>query len=258
MVEMIDGISIPKETENVQIKGEILAKFQQLATIYPHLFLLVDYEGVVLPYNFERVIERKSSYIHMQASMKTVRDPESQERFAAKAISNLPSNAALIDLLKKVVAQDPEKISLTGASELEFWNGSHGNHLPPVYAQAVARGREILNSITDGQVGNLATGRIPEGSLIIFLNDVVDKQSGLPPINLITKINHYQPHFKELDAVSIHIPRFTGSENETGYPHALYTNMLTNLSEAPRRIVIETSPPPSQPRRRIKYNRLGD
>jgi len=168
----------------------------QWLTKYPHIYYLVDHEGVLFPFN-----------IHSQLDQ--LEDTRVYQR-----VKHMILNNDIIHLLRRIKNQS-DAVSLVTASFIDTKSYDFVADLHSSYGLLQERSHKVLQSI-DPQMKQLY-GLIEPDSLLVFIND--SKTSAMPHFaDYLTK-----RHMSVCDTwgvIQMNVPAFSG-ENGTPYSQKL-------------------------------------
>lgn len=215
--------------ENVTI-AQIQDVLTKRVSAYKHVGLVIDYEGVLLPYAYPSLFEQsRTASMEMRLRLPRVYEYETPEMQVRSFTSQLPTNEPLLQLLKKVAASIGDKITVIPGSELE--SSPSSPFFTPLLRAGIERGRTLLHQIAPLQFQELYH-ELSKDSLLIFFNDNVD--AGQPPNNLLMKIRKIQPHFASFTSITVPVPRFALDIKGNQYAQKLYAATYEGLLVSPK------------------------
>jgi len=201
-----------RDSEEQQIE-HIKSSFSLLLPQYSHIPLVVDLEGVVLPYGI--------------STPDLMHDP-----LARYAVKRLPPNRPLLSLIRKLVNMDQEKVAVVSGSQLDVYRQkAQVEILPPAVTEALYRGHDLLHEAARDSFTDITT-QFPAKSLFIFLNDLTTPD-GNPPLGLLSFVQQSQKNASASSMLSVPIPEFN-SDNASGYNQKLYKSIQEVMQLTPR------------------------
>lgn len=171
---------------------------KQWLTHYPHIYYLVDHEGVLFPFG-----------IHSQLD-------QLEEVRLKHRVHHMPVNNDMIRLLRRLKKDQADDVSLVTASlidtkHVDFVTGLNGS-----YDLLQDRSHRILRSI-DPQMQYLY-GLMEANSLLVFIND--SERSAIPYLADYL-IKHNGQECDTWGVIQMHVPKFS-TENNASYSQGLY------------------------------------
>ncbi len=204
-------------------EDQVVEAGERLTSKYPNVFWLVDFEGVLLPKSFKSLGEKSITFDHAD-------DLTAIE----KGIYKLPANQTLIQLLERLLSTDPERNWLVEGSSLVSVPEAEIQRHIPAFRFGIQRSRELLSNLAEKTVGerkSIKPGSMPQGSLMIVLNDE------MPPLGLYKHIKARSPgSYDSYDICEVPLDVYRGREsgdNRQATLDALYRSFNAPVIKRP-------------------------
>ncbi len=214
-----------KVEQKVEV-SDITNALKDLLPQYPQVAIIVDHEGVTLPYGFGALQRQFEN------------DPWSEKRLH-NMIGRMNYNIELFHILTSMQQVDKAKVTMISGSGMDVTQvkntlpigSSPRIILPELLVDTLERGHTFLGNVS-GKKEVPTIGNLNEpSSLLLFLNDVVI--DGLPPKELTSFLVKHNKNYSTFNVLTAHIPRFVG-ENNPEYDNELKGSIYTALKSTPQ------------------------